>query len=140
MVFMPLSVDRKGLARFLKYTLVGGSTFSFDLFILWGMTELFHIPYYVSTPFAFLIAVSINYFIARRFVFKGTERAVHHGYLYFVGVAGGGAFLVTAAVAFLVQFFGLYYLVARILVACVMGTLNYLFNLHINFKVAGRHH
>lgn len=132
-------IDRSGIKRFLKYAIVGGSTFAFDLLLLWVMTELFGIPYYVSTPFAFIVAVSINYFLARAHVFKGTERPVHHGYMYFVGVAGGGAFLITSAVALLVTFTGLHYLPARILVACVTGTLNYLFNLHINFKVVGKH-
>ncbi len=132
-------IDRNGVKRFLKYAIVGGSTFAFDLLLLWVMTESFGIPYYLSTPFAFIVAVSINYFLARAHVFKGTERSVHHGYMYFVGVAGGGAFLITSAVALLVTFTGLHYLPARILVACVTGTLNYLFNLHINFKVVGKH-
>ena len=130
----------RALRRFLKYTLVGGSTFAFDLLLIWLMTEFFGVPYWASTAIGFVIAVSINYFIARRFVFKGTERKIHHGYFYFIALAGGGAFLVTAAVTALVAAFALHYLVARILVACVMGMANYLFNLHFNFKVAGMHH
>jgi putative flippase GtrA len=129
----------RALRRFLKYTLVGGSTFAFDLLLIYLMTEFLGIPYWASTAIGFVIAVSVNYFVSRRFVFKGTERKVHHGYLYFISVAGGGAFLVTAAVAGLVATFALHYLVARVLVACVMGMANYLFNLHFNFKVAGHH-
>ena len=129
----------RALRRFLKYTLVGGSTFAFDLLLIWLMTEFLGVPYWASTAIGFVIAVSINYFVARRYVFKGTERKIHHGYLYFISLAGGGAFLVTAAVAALVATFALHYLVARVLVACVMGMANYLFNLHFNFKVAGVH-
>lgn len=133
------ALKSRALRRFLKYMMVGGSTFLFDLLLIYLMTEFFGVPYWVSTAVGFLIAVSINYFIARRFVFKGTQRKIHHGYLYFIALAGGGAFLVTAAVAGLVAAFALHYLVARVLVACVMGTANYLFNLHFNFKVAGHH-
>ncbi len=129
----------RALRRFLKYTLVGGSTFAFDLLLIYLMTEFLGIPYWASTAIGFVIAVSVNYFVSRRFVFKGTERKVHHGYVYFISVAGGGAFLVTAAVAGLVATFALHYLLARVLVACVMGMANYLFNLHFNFKVAGHH-
>lgn len=125
--------------RFLKYATVGGSTFAFDLLLLWVMTEFLGVPYQVSTALGFLLAVSLNYFISRRFVFKGTERPVHHGYLYFILVAGGGAFVVTAAVAGLVTYLFMHYLVARVLVACFVGIGNYLFNLHFNFKVAGHH-
>jgi len=125
--------------RFFKYALVGGSTFLFDLLLLWVLTEFFAVPYQASTAFAFLVAVSINYFVSRRFVFKGTVRRMHHGYLYFILVACGGAAVVTGAVAFLVTFLSMHYLVARVLVACFVGVGNYLFNLHFNFKVAGHH-
>lgn len=136
---MATKIDRKGLVRFLHYMLVGGSTFAFDLLLIWLMTEFLFIPYYVSTFIGFVIAVSINYFVSRRYVFKGTERKIHHGYAYFLSFAAGGAFLISLAVAFLTETFHLHYLLARILVACVVGTGNYLFNLHFNFKVAGRH-
>lgn len=125
--------------RFLRYAGVGGSTFAFDLTLLWLVTEFLTIPYQVSTAGAFLVAISINYFVSRRYVFKGTSRRVHHGYLYFILVAFGGAAVVTGAVAFLVSFLGLHYLVARTIVACFVGIGNYLFNLHLNFRVAGHH-
>ncbi len=130
----------RSLRRFLCYALVGASTLSFDLVLLYIATSLLGFPYYISTPASFLIAVSINYFISRRYVFKGTERAVHHGYAYFIGVALLGAFITTSLVALLVTSLHLYYLLARILVAGIIGIGNYLFNLHLNFKVAGIHH
>jgi len=137
---MAYRIDRNGVARFFKYAGVGGSTFAFDLLILWLMTEFMGIPYYISTPLAFMIAVSLNYFASRLLVFKGTERLVHHGYVYFITVAIGGAFLITVSVAFLIETLLLHYLVARVLVACAVGILNYLFNLHINFRVVGQDH
>lgn len=103
------------------------------------MTEFFGVPYQVSTALGFIIAVSLNYLLARKYVFKGTERRLHHGYLYFIVFALGGALLITASVAFLVSILSLHYLVARVLVACVVGMGNYLFNLHVNFKVVGHH-
>lgn len=133
------SLQNPTCKRFLKYVAVGGSTFAFDLVLIWIMTELFGVPYQVSTALGFLIAVSINYLLARKLVFKGTERRIHHGYLYFILFAGGGALLISGAVTFLVSFFALHYMTARILVACVVGVANYLFNLHVNFRVAGHH-
>lgn len=135
-----MRIDLPALTRLFKYALVGGSTFAFDLVILYAMTEFVGIPYYVSTPLAFIIAVSINYFVSRQFVFKGTTRHVHHGYFYFLGVAIIGGLLISGAVTLLVATFALHYLIARTLVACVVGIGNYLFNLHINFKVAGLPH
>ena len=129
----------RAFRRFLKYAAVGGSTFAFDLVLLWAMTEFLGVPYQVSTALAFLVAVSINYVLSRKYVFKGTSRQAHHGYAYFILVACGGALVVTGAVAFLVTFLAFHYLIARVLVACIVGMANYLFNLHLNFRVAGHH-
>lgn len=134
------SLSSPALLRFLRYATVGGLTFAFDLALLWVMTDLIGIPFYVSTALGFLIGVSANYFISRRYVFKGTRRRVHHGYAYFILVASGGALLVTGAVTALVTYAAFHYLVARVLVACVVGMGNYLFNLHYNFRVAGQHY
>lgn len=132
-------LKQPSVKRFLRYAVVGVSTLSFDLVLLFIATEFLHIPYYISTAGAFLIAVSINYFISRAHVFKGTERTIHHGYAYFIAVALLGAFLTTSLVTLLVSFAHLYYLLARVLVAGIIGIGNYLFNLHVNFKVAGKH-
>ncbi len=132
-------IERRAFIRFMKYAAVGGSTFAFDLLLIWVLTEFVSVPYYVSTALGFLVAVSINYFLSRKFVFRGTNRKVHHGYLYFIAIACGGAAIVTGSVAFLVTALAFHYLVARILVACIVGVVNYLFNLHLNFKVAGHH-
>lgn len=133
-------IDARGIKRFLKYAVVGGTTFGIDLILIWLFTELLSVPYYVSIPVAFWIAVTLNYFLARRFVFKGTERPLHHGYFYFLIPAVVGAVLITGAVALLVTYASMHYMLARILVACFGGALNYLVNLHFNFKVAGKDH
>lgn len=132
-------IDLKGTRRFLKYAGVGGSTFAFDLLLIYVLTEFLGVPYTISTPLGFMVAVSINYFVSRRFVFGGTKRTLEHGYLYFISFAGLGALLITATVAALVTTFALHYLIARILVACVVGIANYLLNLYLNFRVVGRH-
>ena len=129
-----------GVRRFVRYTAVGVSTLLFDLLLLAALTQLFHVPYYYSTPFAFLIAVSINYGISRVFVFHGTKRSIHQSYAYFILIAGAGAFFITGGVYLLVTYAHLYYLLARILIAGVVGIANYLINLHWNFRVAGKHY
>ncbi len=127
------------MRRFFRYAVVGVSTLLFDLLLLALLTELLGVPYYIATPFAFLVAVTINYAFSRAHVFRGTGRNLHHGYAYFISIALLGAFITTSGVALLVSLFSLYYLLARILVAGFVGMGNYLLNLHFNFKVAGHH-
>ncbi len=129
----------KGFQRFLRYAAVGATTLLFDLGMLYVAVHFLQVPYYIATFIAFLIAVSCNYTLSRKWVFKGSGRQWHHGYAYFALVALIGAAVTTTLVTGLVSLFGLYYLLARILVAGIVGIGNYLFNLHLNFKVVGHH-
>ncbi|TAJ15917.1 GtrA family protein [Patescibacteria group bacterium] len=126
-------------SRFVRYFAVGGSTFLIDLAILYALTTFFHVPYQIAVAIGFGIGVSLNYFIARRFVFKGTERTMHHGYVYFLSAGILGIIAVTSLVSLLVESFGFSLIVARVLVSGCVGIVNYLFNLHVNFKVVGKH-
>lgn len=126
-------------SRFLRYAAVGISTLAFDLVLLYAAVTWLGVPYYIATPCSFLIAVSLNYAISRRTVFHRTERSWRGGYAYFALAAALGALATTTLVALLVSGFHLYFLLARILVAGAVGMANYLFNLHFNFRVAGKH-
>ncbi len=129
----------KGLIRFLKYVTVGGTTFLLDLLLLYLLIDYFEIYYVGATALAFSIAVSINYFVSRRFVFTGTLRSVHAGYGIFILIAGAGMVAVTGLMVVLVELFHLPYLPARVIVASIVGLWNYGMNLYVNFKVAGKH-
>ncbi|HEV7121605.1 MAG TPA: GtrA family protein [Candidatus Paceibacterota bacterium] len=123
----------------MRYAAVGVSTLLFDLGILYVAVSVLEIPYYVATPSTFLIAVSGNYVLSRHFVFKDSIRSWHGGYAYFSVAAILGAFVTTTLVVAMVSSFGLYYLMARVLVSGLIGLGNYVFNLYFNFKVVGQH-
>jgi len=125
------------LKRFFRYAAVGGATFLFDLSLLWILIEKFHVHYLHASVSGFLIAVSVNYSISRRWVFKGSQRRLAAGYLYFLKTAAAGAM----ATGFLMWLFCAAthgpYLLIRIIIAAVVGTGNYLIHLYLNFRVAG---
>jgi putative flippase GtrA len=130
---------RKGLTRLLKYSSVGVSTFLFDLLLLYVLIDYAKVYYPVATALAFGIAVSINYFLSRRFVFKGTLRSVHAGYGVFVSIALVGLVAITGLMMVFVEILHMHYFPARAIIAGVVGLWNYLMNLYVNFKVAGKH-
>ena len=131
---------KQGAVRFLKYASVGVSTFLFDLLLLYVLTDYLKIHYAVATPVAYGIAVSINYFISRRFVFKGTLRSVHTGYGVFLAIAGTGMGAVTGLMVVFVEVLQMQPLPSRVIIAGFVGVWNYIMNLYVNFKVAGKHH
>ncbi|MEN9921988.1 MAG: hypothetical protein RL097_264 [Candidatus Parcubacteria bacterium] len=125
--------------RFFKYSIVGGGTFAFDLALLYVLTEFFAVQYVIAAGVAFLIAVSINYWFSRQYVFKRTLREVKEGYVHFVTIALIGLLMVMGGMFVLVEYAHFDYLFARIIVALVTGFWNYLMNLYVNFKVVDRH-
>ncbi len=131
--------DLRAIKRFLKYVLVGGSTFLFDLLLLSIFIDIFRWNPVFATASGFIIAVSCNYLLSRRFVFKGTLRSIHAGYGGFMLIAGSGLLIITSGMYLLVTVLGWHYLLARILVSLPTGIWNYLLNLFVNFRVAGKY-
>lgn len=132
-------MNKRAVYRFARYYLVGGSTFLIDLVILFSLTNFFNTPYQWAVAIGFIIGISINYAVSRLWVFSGTERRLHHGYVYFLG---GGIVSLTAVltlVGILVEKVGIPLIFARLVVSGIVGMGNYLFNLYLNFKVVGKH-
>lgn len=127
------------MIRFGQYTVIGTATFALDLCLLFLLVQYAGVPFYIATPCSFLIAVSGNYVLSRRFVFVGTQRGWNSGYVYFICIALAGAFVTTTLVVWLVATFHLFYLLARALTAVAVGVTNYFINLYWNFKVVGKH-
>ncbi len=123
--------------RLSRYTAVGFSTFMLDLSLLWVMVSLCKIHYLYAVAASFLTAVSLNYFLSRRWVFKGSRRTALGGYLYFLKTALAGSALTVFLMWALTAVTSGPYLVIRIVVAVLVGTGNYLANLYLNFRVAG---
>lgn len=127
------------LKRFVRYSTIGIGTFVFDLLLLWICIEVFGAPTVPATAIAFLIAVSLNFVISRRYVFKGSERSLKRGYAYFITYAVVGMFLTAGLMWLLTAYTNLHYTTIRVLIAGFIGAGNYVANLYLNFKVAGVH-
>src|SRR5262245_47071048 len=129
---------RKALLRLSRYSVVGVSTFLFDLLLLYVLTDFLLWNYLVSAATAFTIAVTVNYVLSRHYVFKGTLRSVGSGYAAFLAIAGAGLATITVLMALFVEVFHWNYLWSRVFIAAIVGMWNYLMNLYVNFKVAGK--
>jgi putative flippase GtrA len=100
---------------------------------VWGF------PYLFATAIAFLMAVSVNYVISRKFVFHRTVTTHKKGYSSFIGVALASALFIVMAMYVLVDVLGAHYLLARTLVSSFVGAGKYSYHLYVTFKVSGKH-
>jgi putative flippase GtrA len=124
--------------RFLRYGFIGFSTFILDLFLLWIFVEMIGLSYIIAAPIAFILAASINYTISRKWVFRGSKRSLHFGYLYFLKFAFLGAAITTLLMFLIITKTTFNLFTSRAIVASLVGIGNYLANLYLNFKVAGQ--
>jgi putative flippase GtrA len=124
--------------RFIRYTTIGVSTFGIDLLLLWFFIDAVGMHYLTATAVAFLMAVSLNYVLSRRWVFRHSKRGLAFGYVYFLKFALIGMALTTGLMWAMVENSDLAVVVVRVLIAGLVGMGNYLANLYLNFKVAGK--
>lgn len=73
-----VTLNKRSVFRFIRYSIIGISTFAFDLFLLFLLIDHFHIHYLPATALAFLVAISLNFLMSRYTVFHKTERHVVH--------------------------------------------------------------
>ena len=121
--------------RLLKYSLVGVTTFLFDLSLLWILTDFIHLNYLLAAFIAFFVAVSINYFVSRHKVFKSSERGLREGYLYFLLIVSAGVLIMLGLMYVFVSLLHLNILIARTIVAGFVGLFNFFVNDKFNFKM-----
>lgn len=123
------------LRRFVTFSGLGVLAFCIDLALLAFLTEIIGLYYLVSAAIAFLLATSAHYITARRFAFRETTRSFHEGYAWFIAIATVNLIVTLVCLNLLVEQLGIYYLIARTLVSMVVGTLNFITNSVLNFKI-----
>ena len=56
-----------------RYLVVGGFAFLFDIGVLWLLYEVFHVPLPISTPVAFLLSFVVTYTLQRTVAFRSSD-------------------------------------------------------------------
>ena len=121
--------------RLLQYTFVGGGTFLIDLSLIYILKTFLAAPDSLAIGLGFLTAISINFIISYHFVFNGTKQTKSKGYIYFLTIAGAGLAVVTVGTLSISTTFGISIYFARILIAGLVGLINFLLNNFFNFKM-----
>ena len=137
---MPLHFFRDSLIdrlfhRLLSYSSVGIASYVLDISIIVLLTRSFDVPYAPAVATGFLIGTSLNYLLCYFWVYRGTERNFLVGLIIFFALAGTGVVAITYAVTYLVETYAIPLLIARTLIACVVGLINFTFNTFLNFKL-----
>lgn len=123
------------LARGVKYSIIGVSTYTLDISIVLLLTTHTTLYYPFAVAIGFFIGVTVNFLISYHWVYADSAQTAGRGYLYFVTIALLGIVVITASTTALVETLGLSLLVARTVVATLVGIGVFLINTIFNFKV-----
>lgn len=127
-----LSLDAAAMLG--RNTIVSCCTFVSGLVVLWLLVEEFGMAKVPAAALSFLFATTLHYIFGRTWIFRGTERALAAGYVYFLVNAGVGLAVTTILFAALIALTSINYLVARVLVSVAAGLLMFLLNAILNFR------
>ena len=134
---------RSGFGRFVsrrvgvllaRNTLVSCIVFAFDLALLWLMVQAAGLDTLLAAALAFIAANAVHYAFGRTWIFKGTERGVASGFVYFLINAVIGLVLTMALFAAFLEFTSINYLVARTIVSLIAGLAVFYLNAALNFR------
>lgn len=116
-----------------RNTVVSCLAFGFDLVLLWLLVRA-SMGKLEAAAIGFVAANTLHYVLGRSWIFRGTDRAVGAGYLYFLinAIIGLGVTILLYA-AFL-RYTPMNYIVARIVVSVFAGLAVFLLNAILNFR------
>lgn len=126
--------ESRGARLFARNTIASFFVFALDVALLWAFVEWIGVTYIPAATVAFLIAMTLHYVLSRIWIFRGTERGIAKGYVYFMINTGIGLVITIGAFAALIYLTGLYYLVARVLASVAAGIVVFFLNAVFNFK------
>ena len=120
-------------AMLFRNTVVSCSVFAIGLAVLWGLVNL-GVDKVGAAGIGFVIANSLHYILGRSWIFRGTDRDVGTGYIFFLANSGVGLLLTMGLYAALLHLTHRNYLVTRAIVSLFAGLVVFLLNALFNFR------
>lgn len=100
--------------QMVAYVLFAGIATAVDVGILYALTEYAGVYYLVSATISYTFGMVVNYTLNKRFTFRNTSHAVARQFGVFALIASVGLGINLLALYVLVQYFGFYYLIAKL--------------------------
>jgi len=101
--------------KFIRFAISGGVATSVDIALLYALTEWGGIWYLISSVFSFLVGSITHFSISRRWVFDQTNKTFWRQYQSFFVIHLGGLAINLMALYILVEYFNIYYILAKII-------------------------
>lgn len=118
---------KKLIAQFMKFGVVGVIAFIIDFGVMVFLTEVFAVPYLISTTIAFTVSVIFNYVASMRYVFvRKDDMSRRREFIIFVLLSVIGLVLNDVFMWLLVDFFFIDYRISKIITTVLVAIWNFL--------------
>lgn len=108
-----------------RFVLVGGISFLIDWGLLFICTEWLHIYYLYSSAISFTVSVLVNYFLCVVYVFSNSRKQTGKQAILFIGSSIVGLGLNQICMKIFVEYFFIYYMLAKIFSTGIVMIWNY---------------
>ena len=117
---------KKLIAQFMKFGIVGVIAFVIDYGVMIFLTEVFGVPYLISTTISFVVSVIFNYFASMRFVFKRKDdMSRRREFIIFIVLSGCGLGINDLLMWLMVDSLYIDYRLSKIVVTVVVAVWNF---------------
>lgn len=117
---------KKLLAQFMKFGIVGVMAFVIDYGFMIFLTEVFGVPYLISTTVSFIVSVIFNYFASMRFVFKRKDdMSRKREFIIFAVLSVIGLVINDVFMWLMVDFLYIDYRISKIVVTFIVAVWNF---------------
>jgi putative flippase GtrA len=117
---------KKLIAQFMKFGIVGVIAFIIDYGVMIFLTEVFGVPYLISTTISFVVSVIFNYFASMRFVFKRKDdMSRRREFIIFVVLSVCGLAINDVLMWLMVDSLFIDYRISKIVVTVVVAVWNF---------------
>jgi putative flippase GtrA len=129
------SVNHIETIRVIKFSIGSILCFLADISLFWFIFKLLGWDYIVATIFAFLIAVSGEYFFDRRWTYPETKIKAREGYMKYMHAACIGLVAIAIFMWIGVDVLQFEEVRTRILIGLIVGIWNYVWNKRFTFNI-----
>jgi putative flippase GtrA len=111
----------------LKYSLVGGICTVLDIFLLYFLTEYFHLNYLLASVFSFLSGSIINYFLCVSWIFdiRKIKKRLHE-FMFYILISIVGLLINTLCIWVFSEKFMFHYILSKLIAVVFTFTWNFL--------------
>lgn len=118
----------------IKFTLVGGLCLTFNIFILWFLTDKFAVEEMMATIIGFFFSNLVGFFLNKYFTFKVTNTNIFKEIYKYYAVMTSSFIANLLAMFILVKILNIWIVYASLMVAIIFYIYNYLMHKNWSFK------